>query len=161
MLKTAPPFNTNANPRVSSLALAALGIVFGDIGTSPLYALRECFNPDHCVAVNEANVLGILSLIVWALFLVVTVKYIVFVLRADNEGEGGILALMALAQRHGGPARSVVWSPIGWDPRRNCHDSSVHEEGTLFQSRCCYLASSGIRTLIAPARSPSFAPSLG
>jgi KUP system potassium uptake protein len=112
MLKTDPPFNTNTNPRVSSLALAALGIVYGDIGTSPLYALRECFNPDRGVPVNDGNVLGILSLIVWALFLVVTVKYIVFVLRADNEGEGGILALMALAQRHGGPAGSVVWGPV-------------------------------------------------
>jgi KUP system potassium uptake protein len=113
MLKTDPSFNTNPNQRVSSLALAALGIVYGDIGTSPLYALRECFNPGRGVPVNDANVLGILSLIVWALFLVVTVKYIVFVLRADNEGEGGILALMALAQRrHGGPAGSVMWGPL-------------------------------------------------
>jgi KUP system potassium uptake protein len=110
MSKTDPSFNTD--PRVSSLALAALGIVYGDIGTSPLYALRECFHPDRGVSLNEANVLGVLSLIVWALLLVVTVKYIVFVLRADNEGEGGILALMALAQRHGGPHGSVMWGPV-------------------------------------------------
>jgi K+ transporter len=61
MLKTDPPFNTNTNPRVSSLALAALGIVYGDIGTSPLYALRECFNPDRGVPVNDGNVLGPLA----------------------------------------------------------------------------------------------------
>ena len=74
--------------------LAALGVVYGDIGTSPLYALRECF---HHVAVEPANVLGILSLIIWTLVLMVCVKYLGFILRADNRGEGGVLALVALA----------------------------------------------------------------
>src|SRR5215208_2107382 len=82
------------------LALAALGVVYGDIGTSPLYAFRECFHPALGVSASRPNVLGILSLIVWALLLVVTLKYLWIVMRADNEGEGGILALMALAQRH-------------------------------------------------------------
>src|SRR4051795_9039304 len=82
------------------LALAALGIVYGDIGTSPLYAFRECFHPALGVPASRPNVLGILSLIVWALLLVVTLKYLWIVMRADNDGEGGILALMALAQRH-------------------------------------------------------------
>ena len=78
------------------LAIAALGVVYGDIGTSPLYSLRECFLQPHGVKVNEANVLGALSLFLWALTMVVVVKYLTFVMRADNEGEGGILALLAL-----------------------------------------------------------------
>ena len=78
------------------LSLTALGIVYGDIGTSPLYAVRESFLPSHGLAVTPANVLGVLSLIFWSLILVISVKYLVLVLRADNRGEGGILALAAL-----------------------------------------------------------------
>ncbi|MBI5596558.1 MAG: potassium transporter Kup [Elusimicrobia bacterium] len=80
------------------LCLTALGVVYGDIGTSPLYAMRECFHGPHAVAVTHDNVLGVLSLITWALIMLVTLKYHVYVLRADNKGEGGILALMALAR---------------------------------------------------------------
>ena len=65
-----------------------MGVVYGDIGTSPLYALRECFHESHGLAVTPENVLGILSLIVWSLVLVVTVKYLLFVMKADNDGEG-------------------------------------------------------------------------
>ena len=79
------------------LALGALGVVYGDIGTSPLYALRECFHGPHAVAPTPANVLGVLSLITWSLIVVVSIKYLVFVMRADNRAEGGILALLALA----------------------------------------------------------------
>ncbi|HEX6940206.1 MAG TPA: potassium transporter Kup [Longimicrobiales bacterium] len=86
------------------LSLTALGVVFGDVGTSPLYALRECFYGAHAVAVSPENILGVLSLIFWALILVISVKYLTLILRADNRGEGGILALMALA-RPEGPAR--------------------------------------------------------
>ena len=82
-----------------SLAVAAMGVVYGDIGTSPLYALRECFHESHGLAVTTDNILGILSLIVWSLVLIVTVKYLLFVMKADNDGEGGMLALMALSQR--------------------------------------------------------------
>jgi len=78
------------------LALAALGVVYGDIGTSPLYAIKECLHGEHALAVTPDNVLGVLSLIFWALTWVVTVKYLAFILRADNQGEGGILALLAL-----------------------------------------------------------------
>jgi len=84
--------------RLAGLALLALGIVYGDIGTSPLYSMRECFEGAHAVPPTHANVLGVLSLIFWALVIVVTVKYHVYVLRADNCGEGGILALMALVR---------------------------------------------------------------
>ncbi len=82
--------------RTCGLALLALGVVFGDIGTSPLYALRECFLGPHAVQASKENVLGIVSLILWTIILIVSVKYIIVVLRADNRGEGGILALMAL-----------------------------------------------------------------
>ena len=85
------------------LALAALGVVYGDIGTSPLYAVRECFGGKHAVPPTEANVLGVLSLIVWALVLVIVVKYLTFIMRADNRGEGGILALLALQSDARGP----------------------------------------------------------
>ena len=78
------------------LAIAALGVVYGDIGTSPLYAFRECFTASNGVGVSSVNVFGVLSLIFWSLTLVVVVKYLTFVLRADNDGEGGILALLAL-----------------------------------------------------------------
>ncbi len=78
------------------LALTALGVVFGDIGTSPLYAMKECFHVSHNLTPTNDNVLGILSLIFWALILVISIKYLSFVLRADNQGEGGIMALTAL-----------------------------------------------------------------
>ena len=79
------------------LSLAALSVVYGDIGTSPLYALRECFHGPHAIAPTAANILGVLSLIFWSLVIVISIKYLVFVLRADNQGEGGILSLAALA----------------------------------------------------------------
>ena len=87
----------SARSRLLGLALGALGVVYGDIGTSPLYALRSCFTGPTGITASHENVLGVLSLIFWALALIVSVKYIAFVLRADNRGEGGILALMALA----------------------------------------------------------------
>jgi KUP system potassium uptake protein len=78
------------------LSLSALGVVYGDIGTSPIYALRECFHGSHPFPPVESNVLGILSLIFWALMIIISLKYLLFVMRADNHGEGGILALLAL-----------------------------------------------------------------
>src|SRR4051794_36636441 len=90
------------------LAIGALGVVYGDIGTSPLYALKECFVQPHGVAVNATNVLGVLSLFFWALTLVVVVKYLTFVLRADNNGEGGILALLALLKGKNASAPKVL-----------------------------------------------------
>jgi KUP system potassium uptake protein len=90
---------------LAALSLAALGVVFGDIGTSPLYAFRLCFNSE--TPPTEASVLGILSLIFWSLAGLITVKYLTLVLRADNRGEGGILALMALVRRGDRPATSL------------------------------------------------------
>ena len=93
---TASPVG-QASTRV--LMLAALGVVFGDIGTSPLYALKESFSPEHGIPYSPEAVLGILSMLFWAVMLVVTLKYVMVVMRADNRGEGGVLSLMALALR--------------------------------------------------------------
>src|SRR5476651_1398225 len=85
--------------REAGLTLAALGVVFGDIGTSPLYTVKECFSEFTGLKPVHEDVLGILSLITWALIVVVTLKYVMVVMRADNRGEGGVLALMALVSR--------------------------------------------------------------
>jgi len=99
---------------VLPLALTALGVVFGDIGTSPLYALRESFSGPHGIAATPANVRGVVSLVFWALIFVISVKYLLFVMRADNRGEGGILALMALVRpRGGGAARGWAVVALG------------------------------------------------
>lgn len=98
--------NTPQKARLPAMALAALGVVFGDIGTSPLYTMKEVFSAGpHPIALNPMNVYGILSLITWALILIVSVKYVAFIMRADNRGEGGIMALLALASRNAGQSR--------------------------------------------------------
>ncbi|HQN19827.1 MAG TPA: KUP/HAK/KT family potassium transporter, partial [Syntrophobacteraceae bacterium] len=85
-----------SRPALIGLALGALGVVYGDIGTSPLYTIKECFHGIHAVEPSETNILGVLSLIAWSLTIVVSIKYITFMMRADNHGEGGIFALLAL-----------------------------------------------------------------
>jgi KUP system potassium uptake protein len=90
--KSAPLFS----PATLLLALGSLGIVYGDIGTSPLYAIRECFHGTHAIALTEGNIYGVLSLVFWSMTIVICVKYIVFVMRADNQCMGGIFALLAL-----------------------------------------------------------------
>ncbi|WP_075795043.1 potassium transporter Kup [Massilia putida] len=85
------------NKKVAGLALAAIGIVYGDIGTSPLYSLKTVFDPTHGLALTPANLIGVVSLIFWGLSVIVSLKYVTLVLRADNRGEGGIMALLALA----------------------------------------------------------------
>jgi KUP system potassium uptake protein len=87
---------TSHTGRLITLAVGALGVVFGDIGTSPLYALKECFRGFHPIAVNHINIMGVISLIFWSLTMVVSVKYVSFILHADNHGEGGIFALLGL-----------------------------------------------------------------
>ena len=94
-----------AGKALAILSLAALGVVYGDIGTSPLYALKECFTGTHAIALSKDNVLGVLSLIFWSLNFVVTFKYLSMVMRADNRGEGGILSLLALVRPMGDPSR--------------------------------------------------------
>jgi KUP system potassium uptake protein len=96
--------------RLALLALTALGVVYGDIGTSPLYALRESFHGPHAIPPTQTNIYGVLSLVFWALMIVITLKYIVFIMNADNRGEGGILALTALAT----PIKPLAPSPRRW-----------------------------------------------
>ena len=103
-----------ARSRTAGLTLVALGVVFGDIGTSPLYTIKECFSEFTGLKPVHEDVLGILSLVTWALIIVVTLKYVIVLMRADNRGEGGILALTVLALRAAGPRRR----PLGWP----CHN---------------------------------------
>jgi KUP system potassium uptake protein len=107
------PAAAAAEPRSDAsrkLVVAALGVVFGDIGTSPLYAFRECLNPEHDIALTQANILGLLSLILWSLVLIIAVKYVSIVLRADNRGEGGVLALSTLLSSASSNWR--IWAPV-------------------------------------------------
>ena len=102
---------STASPQASrALTIAALGVVFGDIGTSPLYALRQCFAAGNGVPLTRANVLGVLSLILWSLIVVVSIKYVLVMLRVNNRGEGGVLALSALL---GNATRNWrLWQPV-------------------------------------------------
>jgi len=104
---SAAPVHQRVTPRgkaLAALSLAALGVVYGDIGTSPLYALKECFLPANGIRPTTGNVLGILSLVFWAMTFVISYKYIAVLLKADNRGEGGILALLALVRPQGEPS---------------------------------------------------------
>jgi KUP system potassium uptake protein len=115
-MSTAPPSSARPRaPRLAAASLAALGVVYGDIGTSPLYAIRECFSPRGAgVPPDPANVIGVLSLVLWSLVVVVLVKYVLFVMRADNRGEGGILALVTLVAPAGELPRARRWLlPLG------------------------------------------------
>ena len=98
-----------------TLYLGAIGVVYGDIGTSPLYAFRECFSKEHGLAPTPENILGVLSLIFWALTFIISIAYLGFVMRADNRGEGGILALMSLVRARGekGSSRRAVLIVLG------------------------------------------------
>jgi KUP system potassium uptake protein len=98
-----------STPRLAAVSVAAMGVVYGDIGTSPLYTMKEVFNGHHAVAVTPDNLLGILSLIFWALTITVSLKYVMFITRADNRGEGGIMALTSLALRTPGAGPRMLW----------------------------------------------------
>ena len=100
----------HARAGVLALAVGAVGVVFGDIGTSPLYAFKEAFGGSHNVPLTHDNVLGVLSLMVWSLFLIVTVKYVIVMMRADNRGEGGIMALIALVRRTVPQHTRLAWT---------------------------------------------------
>ncbi|MDO7834245.1 potassium transporter Kup [Sphingobium sp. HBC34] len=105
----AQPHGGTPQQGLAPLALGALGVVFGDIGTSPLYALKESFVGHHPLAVDPLHIYGVLSLIFWTMTLIVTVKYVFIVMRADNHGEGGSMALLALIGRRLGPSRWTPW----------------------------------------------------
>jgi KUP system potassium uptake protein len=105
--------HTQHRQATAALVLGAIGVVFGDIGTSPLYALQTAFSPEHGIPLRADNVMGILSLIVWSMLWVITLKYLFVMMRADNNGEGGILALLALALRETGERPQLRWTIIG------------------------------------------------
>jgi KUP system potassium uptake protein len=103
---------------LGTLALAALGVVYGDIGTSPLYAVRECFHGAHAMAPTRGNLFGVLSLMFWSVTLVVSFKYLAFILRADNQGEGGVLAMLALLPEKKAPKKLGGLGASGLDRAR-------------------------------------------
>ncbi|MFT3761887.1 MAG: potassium transporter Kup [Pseudoxanthomonas sp.] len=105
----APAHHGHGNQGLPGLVVGAIGVVFGDIGTSPLYTIKEAFSPHYGLVANHDTVLGVLSLIFWALTIVVTLKYVAIIMRADNDGEGGIMALMTLAQRTLKPGSRSVY----------------------------------------------------
>jgi KUP system potassium uptake protein len=107
--------HVHAHPALFALTVGAIGVVFGDIGTSPLYAFREALGQTAANGIDPSEILGVLSLALWSLFLVVTVKYVLFLMRADNQGEGGVLALAALARRAKGvrPRVAIVLGAAG------------------------------------------------
>jgi KUP system potassium uptake protein len=109
------PASRSSHSRGATLALVvgAVGVVFGDIGTSPLYALKTAFGPEHGIPLTPENVMGILSLIVWSMTWVITIKYLFVMMRADNDGEGGILALLALSLRETRRYPRLRWTIIG------------------------------------------------
>jgi KUP system potassium uptake protein len=140
--------------RLASLSLAALGVVFGDIGTSPLYAVRECFHGEFSIPVTHANVLGVLSLLIWALILIVTLKYLTFIMRADNEGEGGILALTSLIISHSQKNKSERWLLVGLGL---FGAALLYGDGMITPSISVLSAVEGIQ-IIAPSFTPFMIP---
>ncbi len=101
--------DTQAKQKLSTLMLGAIGVVYGDIGTSPLYAMKETFAGHHPLPVTEANVLGVLSVMFWTIMLLVSLKYVTIIMRADNRGEGGSLALLALASELNAERPKTRW----------------------------------------------------
>ena len=134
--------------------MTALGVVFGDIGTSPLYALKECFHVTQGLLPTQDNILGILSLIFWALILVISIKYLSFILRADNQGEGGIMALTALllhqkAQKGGNRKYLIVLGLFG--------AALLYGDGMITPAISVLSAIEGLR-IATPAVSPFIIP---
>lgn len=139
---------------LAALTLTALGVVYGDIGTSPLYALRESFVGSHGIPLNETNIYGVLSLIFWALVIVISIKYIVFILRANNRGEGGILSLTALAT----PIRPLLPSRRRWIVLLGVFGASLlYGDGVITPAISVLSAVEGLR-VAAPALEPFVIP---
>ena len=146
--------NKTGGRKLAWLSLAALGVVFGDIGTSPLYAIRECFHGKFSIAVTPENVLGVLSLLFWALLMVVTLKYLTFILRADNHGEGGVIALTALARARDRDRKGPQWAFIAIGLFAAC---LLYGDGMITPAISVLSAVEGIR-LITPVFIPYIIP---
>ncbi|HUK64960.1 MAG TPA: KUP/HAK/KT family potassium transporter, partial [Dongiaceae bacterium] len=147
-----PRTTVHSDQYLYALALGALGVVFGDIGTSPLYALRECFHGEYGIEPTRANVLGVLSLVLWSLVLLISVKYLAFVLRADNRGEGGILALVALAVPRYAPRNATWLALLGLFGA-----SLLYGDGMITPAISVLAAVEGLE-VVAPALSPIVIP---
>ena len=140
--------------RLVQLSLAALGVVFGDIGTSPLYAIRECFHGDYGIAVTQTNIFGVLSLVFWSLVMIVSLKYLTFILRADNHGEGGVIALTALLRRRDPMTRTAPPVFIGLGLFAAC---LLYGDGMITPAISVLSAVEGIR-VITPLFEPYVVP---
>ena len=150
MERAQPPAAGHQRKRLPfGLALGALGVVYGDIGTNPLFALGEAFDRDHGVAIDSLNVMGVLSLVFWALTLVVTVKYLTFVMRASNGGEGGILALLGLVSVKARPRALVLVVLFG--------AALLYGDGVVTPAISVLSAVEGLKTA-APALTPWIVP---
>ena len=108
-----PAAHAHSHDATWKLAIGAIGIVFGDIGTSPLYAFRETFDGHHKLALDTLHIMGVISLMFWSMMVVVTLKYVTIIMRADNKGEGGSLALLALISRNPAFIRVNMPASIG------------------------------------------------
>ena len=142
------------NKQLVNLSLAALGVVFGDIGTSPLYAIRECFHGEYGIAVSPANVLGVRSVMFWALLMIVTFKYLIFVLRADIQGEGGVMALTALVKSATGPVKNSRLTLVSLGLFAAC---LLYGDGMITPAISVLSAVEGIR-IITPIFKPYVVP---
>jgi KUP system potassium uptake protein len=143
------------NRRLAQMSLGALGVVFGDIGTSPLYAVRECFHGDYGIGATPENVLGVLSLMFWALLMIVTLKYLTFILRADNNGEGGVIALTALIRGKKNPrAKGGKWGLVAGGLFGAC---LLYGDGMITPAISVLSAVEGIR-IITPLFKPYVIP---
>jgi KUP system potassium uptake protein len=130
------------SPAQLALLVGALGVVFGDIGTSPIYTVQTVFNPDdpHPVPANADSVYGVISLIFWSVTIIVTIKYVLLVMRADNDGEGGILALITLIRRRGvrgGRRTKLALAALGIFGASLFFGDSMITPARSWPSRCC------------------------
>ncbi len=148
------PEEKESNKKLAKLAMAALGVAFGDIGTSPLYAIRECFHGDFGIPVTHGNVMGILSLIFWALIIIVTIKYLTFIMRADNQGEGGVIALTSLLSTRNVTTYSRQWFLIALGLFAGC---LLYGDGMITPAISVLSAVEGIG-IITPLFSPYIVP---
>ncbi len=138
------------------IALAALGVVYGDIGTSPLYTMKECFHGPHAIAITDTNIMGVLSLIFWSLTIVVTLKYVFFVTKADNGGEGGTFALLALLQGAiKNNANNLFFKAIPYIAL--CSAALIYSDGIITPAISVLSAVEGINQA-APAAGPIVVP---
>ena len=117
------PGHGHGQGSLAKLAVGAIGIVFGDIGTSPIYAFRETFAGHHTLSPDALHIFGVLSLIFWSMMIIVTLKYVTIIMRADNKGEGGSLALLALINRIGPSGEKTL--DDGHRPARRVRDRAV------------------------------------